>query len=108
MIRRADIEKSKSNVAMNTCTVPHASYACGLGTGQAGLGGGSTDTTSYDCNSVTRYSSKFPGLTRYDFFVWFHTLKVNSNILESNKDRFPLKFASAVATSYVGITSLFN
>ena len=36
MIERADIEGSKSNVAMNACAVPHASYACGVGKGKAG------------------------------------------------------------------------
>ena len=39
MIGRADIEGSKSNVAMNACAVPHASYACGVGKGKAGPGG---------------------------------------------------------------------
>ena len=36
MIERADIEGSKSNVALNACAVPHASYACGVGKGKAG------------------------------------------------------------------------
>ena len=29
MIERANIEESKSNVAMNTCAATQASYACG-------------------------------------------------------------------------------
>ena len=33
MIGRADIEGSKSNVAMNACTATQGSYACGWGAG---------------------------------------------------------------------------
>ena len=46
MIGRADIEGSKSNVAMSACAVTQASYACGVcvcvwgGGGGGGLGMG--------------------------------------------------------------------
>ena len=44
MIGRADIEGSKSNVAMSACAVTQASYACGVcvcgGGGGGGWGGG--------------------------------------------------------------------
>ena len=39
MIGKANIEGSKSNVAMNACAVLHASNACGVGKGKAGPGG---------------------------------------------------------------------
>ena len=43
MIGRADIEGSKSNVAMNACTAAQASYACGVWRWSpwAGIRGGS-------------------------------------------------------------------
>ena len=40
MIGRADIEGSKSNVAMSACAVTEASYACGVCVCVGGGGGG--------------------------------------------------------------------
>ena len=49
MIGRADIEGSKSNVAMNSCTVSQTSYPCGFleGSYRAGGGGGGYEDAPY-------------------------------------------------------------